>query len=292
MSELRIIVKPKGMFNVNPFSYEYLEREIEFIGPVETYKDDRVWMEVLHYKPSIMRLMSGGTRDWFNKAWRTKAPPTPTLCMREDTDAPWETWMSITPMEIQSMFLPIEEADGVVWTAGLGIGYYALRVAAKDDVDKVVVYETEPLVVELFERNFGDRPYFDKIEVRHGDFREALRNNEPDQDDFIFMDVYPTVCCDQALDDAKEFKPIYSRYWFWNYERVVLDAVVQWGMRPTTWGNLRRLITTWTKTNINESTHPDERIPTLGGDDGTLDHWYHPVTDPDYCRAILEAMSG
>ena len=43
-------------------------------------------------------------------------------------------WMSCTPMEMSSHYVPIRKAKGKVGVAGLGMGYYILRIMNKKSV--------------------------------------------------------------------------------------------------------------------------------------------------------------
>jgi hypothetical protein len=73
-------------------------------------------------------------------------------------------WMSLTPMEVQSSYMPIHLARGRVGTAGLGLGYFVQRVLRKPEVEHVVAYELKVEVLEMYTRTFGDHP---KLELRH-----------------------------------------------------------------------------------------------------------------------------
>lgn len=53
------------------------------------------------------------------------------------------TWMSITPMELESHITHVLEATGDVLVGGLGMGYYITQIVSKPDVKSVVVIEKD-----------------------------------------------------------------------------------------------------------------------------------------------------
>ncbi len=195
--------------------------------------------------------------------------------------------MSLTWMEIQSAYMPIELAQGTVLTAGLGLGYYPLRAAADEDVDKVVVYEIEPRIIQFFSETFGGRPEFQKIEIRQGNVRTDLSPEE--QFDVIFMDVYRTLLPDEVIADIKRFRRNVDDpmdYRFWGLEAVLLDAIVNREPVDTTYFE-REFFRTWQKTPLWETEAPDNRDER---DDTTLDQMYDEHTDEEYRYEVLSEL--
>jgi len=266
----------------NPFSYEYFQKELKFFGVRKDMEQGNVCVKV--------KQLSGMCSDFLNKNYRIMSDKIPVLFGRETEEDSWCLWMSITPMEVQSMYLPILEADGTVWTAGLGLGYYPLRVASKDSVDKVIVYETNSDTIKLFKRRYRKRKCFSKIEIREGDFRvDCLDKGLPDQADFIFMDVYATRNSDLLKEDAAKYKPEYENYWPWCWERVLVDALVFHDYTFSMWGNLRAYLKAWMRTTVNEASPPeghDERSEGM-----TLDQLYEPAYySREEVGEVLESM--
>lgn len=66
-----------------------------------------------------------------------------------DSDC-WETWMSLTPHEIESQELGCRFAFGHTVIMGLGMGWMAANVALNPNVTKVTVVELDPDVITLF----------------------------------------------------------------------------------------------------------------------------------------------
>ena len=195
---------------ISPFTTAYLKQEIDFYNPVPYEKDG---MEV-YLKP-----IEGLTRidEFFNRGFWDKGPDIPIL--KKDGSI----WMSLTWMEVQSHWLPIQLAHGNVLVGGLGMGYAALRFAAKRDVKKVVVYETDRRVINFFEETKAHREEYAKIEVIEGDIREVTGEY-----DFAYIDIYATLLPDELLEDAGYFVDkedlSVGTFHFWGQELAVLSA--------------------------------------------------------------------
>jgi len=65
----------------------------------------------------------------------------------------WETWMSLTPHEIESQELGCRHAFKHTVIMGLGMGWIAANVALNPHVTKVTVVELDPAVIELFKNS-------------------------------------------------------------------------------------------------------------------------------------------
>jgi len=101
-----------------------------------------------------------------------------------------------------------------VHVGGLGLGYFALRAAAKS---KVEVYEINEDCITLFKELHGSRPEMENIELMHDDVR-AVRGPI----DFLFNDVYQTLLPDELLDDITALAPRCNEYRYWGQELVAL----------------------------------------------------------------------
>jgi hypothetical protein len=197
-----------------------------------------------------------------------------------------KTWMSLTPMEIQSAFVPIMCANGVVGTSGLGLGYFALRAAAKPEVDRVYAYEIDPRVIRYFNECYHDREGFDKIHIIEGD----VRNCKGNEYDFFFMDTYLTMLPDETLTDAREFTQRNSvkRYHFWGQEKCYLhlfmdqyatdddktEQLMSWPQE------IRHLVAMW----FHQQRTVDKRRVTIYG-------LYDEFPMDDYARDAVELLT-
>jgi hypothetical protein len=129
-------------------------------------------------------------------------------------------WMSLTPMEVQSSYMPIRLASGRVGTAGLGLGYFVQRVLGKPEVEQVVVYELQSEVLEFYTRTFGRHP---KLELRHANARLV----EGERFDFFYADLYRQLLTPQAIADMAALCSVnqIERYHWWSIEQTVFEVV-------------------------------------------------------------------
>lgn len=200
-------------FPINPFSDAYLAQEIRFYAlPSGVHRFGAV-------ETRYLRKPDGPCDDYFNQHYRKALPPIPAFFINH------KLWMSLAPLEVQSCAVAIAMAHGRVATAGLGMGYFALRAAAKPEVEEVVVYERHSDVIAAFNSLFWQRPERLKITVIKGDVRELLRDREFD---LVYMDPYLELLPDDVIDDARWFRANNSikHYRFWGLERVLLDALI------------------------------------------------------------------
>lgn len=250
---------------VNPFTDGFLEGELEFYGLRKPHSKDGVQVRMVE--------PGGRLDDYLNKNWRI--PREGLLVPALFVDG--RLWMSLTHMEIQSLYVPITAAGGIVGTAGLGLGYFALRAAALDHVERVDVFEIEPRVVEFFEAAFRDRPEFRKIRITLGDARrEMVRKGRTF--DYVFMDVYRTLLGEDVVRDIRLFseKASFQEYRFWGQERVLLDALMA-GDRPPLSFLEKAYFRKWRQTE-----DPEEGF--------ALHELYEPLTDGYYREEVFEAL--
>lgn len=104
-------------------------------------------------------------------------------------------WMTITPIEIETMREAVDQAFGHVLAYGLGLGYYAYMVAEKNNVDSVTVVELNEDVIHLF-TNYV-LPQFKnahKIKIIRADaFEYAEQHMSKEKFDFAFVDLWHDV---------------------------------------------------------------------------------------------------
>ena len=113
-------------------------------------------------------------------------------------------WMSVCPSEINSMAKDIADAHGNVLVLGLGLGYYAYRVAQDPAVSSVTVVELSPDVVRLFEAYIA--PHLDfhgKLKLVSCDAYRYLDSlaGKPYLFDYCFADIW-----EGAVDGAAHYK--------------------------------------------------------------------------------------
>ena len=99
-------------------------------------------------------------------------------------------WMSTDPNEINTMKPSIDEASGHVLAFGLGLGYFPIMCAIKNNVNKVTVVEKDPQIIEIFKKHI--LPLFkhkDKIEIIQGDAFEFVKG-DLNKYDYLFIDIW------------------------------------------------------------------------------------------------------
>jgi len=200
---------------VNTFTDDYTRDEIAFYG-LDSDVDPGDGVRITMIEPR------GPCDDYLNVQFRVGGLHCPAFTIDG------RIWMGLTPMETQSHHLPIHFATGIAATVGLGMGHFALRVAAKEDVERLDVYEQDPRVIALFNRLFAERDGFDKIRIIEGDARVTLPKCGTVYDT-LYVDLYPTLCSDDVITDIPLFAPFVDAggYSFWGRELVLLNALYE-----------------------------------------------------------------
>ena len=132
------------------------------------------------------------------------------------------TWMSLTPMEAESMAAGIDAAAGRVVVGGMGLALAAHAIAMKETVEKVTVVELDPAVVEAaraFAR-IDAWPCAEKLEIVTRD----LADHRDPSADFLFVDIWPYYRMDVMVPQMQAFHRAIpaARAFYWGQE---LDAV-------------------------------------------------------------------
>lgn len=175
---------------LNPFTDDYLRSEIKFYDMHDEYQFGDLKVKQIH--------PIGRCDDYLNVAMHIeKDIIAPTLIVDR------VLWMSLTWMEVQSLYVPIRRAKGRVGVVGLGLGYSTLAMMEKEDVDEVIVFEIDPRVVWFFQIHFKHRKGYEKLRIITGD---ALLHCRGFEFDFFFCDRYATICSDEMFEDVEHFR--------------------------------------------------------------------------------------
>lgn len=126
-------------------------------------------------------------------------------------------WMSITPMEVESHYLPIKKACGKVGVAGLGLGYYVQEILEKDNVESIDVYEINQDVIDMYIENFG---LDDRVNIINQDVL-TMKNKEYD---FFYADIYKGILDSEAIKHKALIKAnnAIDKYFIWTQEGMAL----------------------------------------------------------------------
>lgn len=101
-------------------------------------------------------------------------------------------WMTLAPVEIETMKQPVAEARGNVLTFGLGMGYYAFHVCLKPEVRTLTIVEKDADLICMFrELLLPQFPERQKIRIVCADAYAYLENLfSPGQFDSVFCDFW------------------------------------------------------------------------------------------------------
>lgn len=149
----------------------------------------------------------------------------------------WDTWMSLSPHEIESQELGVRYAHGHSVVMGLGMGWVAANIALNPRVSKVTVIERDPEVIELFTQvqNFAGLPAEARAKLNLVE-ADALFWQPGEAVDFLYADIWRTLEEPQTLDDVRRMQAnVGARVvYFWGQELFIhalaeaAESAAQW----------------------------------------------------------------
>jgi hypothetical protein len=202
---------------VNPFTEEYVKSEIEAFKIKESCEYKGLKIVVRDVK--AVRLDGYGYKDF-----GVKYEKVPTFYIDG------ESWMGLTPMEVESHYMPIKLAEGRVGVGGLGMGYYVQRILDKEDVHEVVVYELNQDVIDFYYQNFGKH---EKLTI----LNESVLDIENEEFDFFYNDIYKEGMDYEAIDHMAMLgaNNMIGHYHFWTMEMMIFDMINSGHSVPEYW---------------------------------------------------------
>lgn len=141
----------------------------------------------------------------------------------------FETWMSITPHEVESQELGCIYANGHTVVMGLGLGWIAANMALNEKVSKVTVIEKDPSVIELFEKsgalNSMPAGAVEKINIVCADAMTWIPEDN-EKVDFLYADIWLKLAQDSCINDVKQMQKNVNAetVYFWGQEIAVFNA--------------------------------------------------------------------
>ncbi|WP_342250525.1 hypothetical protein [Sphingomonas sp. OTU376] len=132
-----------------------------------------------------------------------------------------ETWMSITPLEIESQTIGLALAHGHVVIMGLGMGWAAGAAALHEKVTQVTVIERDPEVLALHRELdlFGQLPDAAraKLRVLQGD---ALEWRADTPVDLLMPDIWLPLISDGRVEEVRRMQANVQAgaIYFWGQE--------------------------------------------------------------------------
>jgi hypothetical protein len=139
----------------------------------------------------------------------------PTLLRGQDT------WMSVTPLEVESAEIGIRLSRGHVLVMGLGMGWAAMATAMRDKVTAVTVVEHDPDVLALHRELdlFAQLPEAARAKLRivEGD---AYRYIPDAPVDLLMPDIWLPLINDGRIDEvrAMQANAQAAAVYFWGQE--------------------------------------------------------------------------
>ncbi|MBQ4072033.1 MAG: hypothetical protein IJD51_06460 [Clostridia bacterium] len=113
-------------------------------------------------------------------------------------------WMTLTPVDVDTVEDAISAAHGKVVTFGLGLGYYTYMVSEKEEVESITVVELSESVIKLFRERILPRfSHPEKVRIVCADaFRYAEEVMPKEGFDYAFVDTWR---------DASDGLPMYEK---------------------------------------------------------------------------------
>ncbi len=151
--------------------------------------------------------------------------PGSTVLMRQSATGGWETWMSLSPLEVESQELACQHARGHTVVMGLGMGWVAANIALQPAVDRVTVVERDGDVLELFGlcRVLEGLPESAtrKMELVRADALQWQPQGTPV--DFLYADIWLNLAEPETLAEVQRMQANVraAQVYFWGQELVL-----------------------------------------------------------------------
>jgi hypothetical protein len=134
------------------------------------------------------------------------------------------TWMSLSPMELESQAIGVQHALGHVAVFGLGMGWAAAASALRESVTAVTVVERDPDVIALHRDLdlFGRLPggVGEKVRIVPGD---ALEWRPEAPVDLLMADIWLPLVSDGRVEEVRRMHANVgaSAVYFWGQEMEI-----------------------------------------------------------------------
>lgn len=148
-----------------------------------------------------------------------------------DKNDRWDTWMSLTPQEIESQELGCRNAFGHTVVMGLGMGWNAANIALNPRVSKVTIVELDGDVMELFALSGAlesiPREARLKIETVNADALE-WRPRKAVTVDFLSADIWLHLAENETLQQVRQMQANVqaSEIYYWGQEIAIYQAAM------------------------------------------------------------------
>jgi len=145
----------------------------------------------------------------------------PILCRKNPDTKEWESWMAISPHEIESQQIGCKYAFGNTVIMGLGMGWVTINAAFNPEVSKVTVIELDKNVIELIRETkiFNSLPQniLDKINIVNDN---ALLWKSKEKVDFLYADIWLNLNEPQVLEEVFQMQKNLNaeKIYYWGQE--------------------------------------------------------------------------
>lgn len=149
--------------------------------------------------------------------WILSEKKVPTAAEQPSSRKNLVTWMSITPMERESMSHHALWSRGHVMIGGLGMGLLLYNVCRRREVTKVTVVEKIPGVIRLFHKICDPETWvgWEKVEIVQADIFDYTPSEKVDT---LLLDIWPSL----GDEDLERHTRLVQG-------RVCADLVLAWG---------------------------------------------------------------
>jgi hypothetical protein len=138
-------------------------------------------------------------------------------------------WMSLSPVEIESLAPHVPHMRGHVVIAGLGMGLALYNALLRRAVRQITVLECDSEVITLFAAITDAWPELSRFSIQRVDARE-WRSHAPV--DFLYADIWDKVGVPQAAADTRtmcvNLRPKSAGYWGMEADFVSFLARNRW----------------------------------------------------------------
>ena len=143
------------------------------------------------------------------------------------------TWMSMTPIEIESSEVGVRAAHGHTVIMGFGMGWTAAAMAVRPEVEKVTVVELDPDVPALFDLTLPQEarpPEWDKVDVV---IHDACTWTPTAPVDFMFADIWPVMGGAANLAQLRQMQSNVqaTSLYYWGQELDIGDKALELGWK-------------------------------------------------------------
>lgn len=156
-----------------------------------------------------------------------------------------ETWMSVTPLEIESHLLAQASAKGNVVVAGLGLGVIAYSLLQKAAVKKLTVLEYDGELIKHFDTILGEDAKQQwnsalasgRLQVIECDCKQPISSATKQaigRVDYLWVDIWKILGTPEALHDTRFLcKQLKARMCdYWGMELEVISFMEKLALKP------------------------------------------------------------